>query len=118
MADQIIIKNLLLRGTIGLNDWERDIQQDILVNITLTCKDQVGAEDNLDNSINYRTISKKVIAYVETNKPFTVEYLADQIARMCLQEDHCLRVKVQVEKPGAVRFAESVGVIVERVKHG
>jgi FolB domain-containing protein len=113
--DQIHIKNLLLRGIIGINDWEREKKQDILINITMVGDlYRAGESDNLKHSINYRTVTKKVIKHVEGNKPYTVEALAAQIAKICLKEKRVIRVRVRVEKPGALRYARSVGVDIER----
>jgi FolB domain-containing protein len=113
--DKIIIKNLLLQGIIGINDWERETPQDILINIEIaTDISKAAASDQIEDSVNYRTVSKKVIAHIEEAKRFTVEALANDIADLCLGEKHAKKVKVRVEKPGAVRFAESVGVEIER----
>jgi FolB domain-containing protein len=115
LEDQIIIKDLLLRGIIGINDWEREKKQDILINVVMFGDiSRAGESDNLKHSINYRTVSKKIIKHVENNKPYTVEALATQISKICLKEKGVLRVRVRVEKPGALRYARSVGVEIER----
>lgn len=113
--DQIIIKDLLVRGIIGINDWEREKPQDILINIVLTADlRKAGTMDNISYSVNYRTIAKKAQACAETAKRLTVEALAADIANICLQEPGVITARVRVEKPHAVRFARSVGVEVER----
>jgi len=113
--DKVIIRNLLVRGIIGINDWERENIQDILINITIFTDTSLAAEtDSIEDCVNYRTVSKKVQAHAETAKRLTVEALANDLAKICLAEERALRVIVRVEKPGAVRFAESVGVEVER----
>jgi FolB domain-containing protein len=113
--DRIQIKDLLLRGIIGINDWEREKKQDILINITLFADlKQAGKTDEIEHSVNYRTVAKKVIKHVESGKPLTVESLATEIAKICLAEPGALRARVRVEKPGALRFAKSVGVEIER----
>ena len=113
--DRIIIKDLLLRGIIGINDWEREKRQDILINITLYGDLQpAGESDDIADTINYRTVAKNVIKHVEENEPYTVEALAEAIARICLNEARVKRARVRVEKPGALRFARSVGVEIER----
>jgi len=113
--DCIEIKDLLLRGIVGINDWEREKPQDILVNITLFADlRRAGASDDLADSINYRTLTKKIIEHVEGSARFTVEALAADIARLCLEDPGVLRARVRVEKPGALRFARSVGVEIER----
>ncbi len=113
--DRIDIHDLLLRGIIGINDWEREKQQDILINISLFGDFRsAGDSDDIADTINYRTVTKKVIKHVETSKRFTVEALASDIARICLEETGVQRARVRVEKPGALRFARSVGVEIER----
>jgi FolB domain-containing protein len=113
--DKVIIKNLLARGIIGVNDWERTRPQNILINITMFTDTHHAAEtDNLKDCINYSTMSKKVLAHAESVKRLTVEALANDLARICLEEQGVQKVIVSVEKPGAVRFAESVGVEIER----
>jgi len=113
--DRIEIKDLLLRGIVGINDWEREKPQDILVNITLfTDLRRAGASDDLTDSVNYRTLTKQIIAHVESVGRFTVEALAADVARLCLETPGVQRARVRVEKPGALRFARSVGVEIER----
>ena len=115
--DQIMITDLLARGVIGINDWEREKPQDILINIILfTDLHKAGASDNLLDSVNYRSVAKKVQSHAETAARLTVEGLAADIARLCLENPGVLKVRVRIEKPGAVRFARSVGVEIERTK--
>jgi FolB domain-containing protein len=117
--DKVIIKNLLARGIIGVNDWERKRAQNILINITLFTDTRRAAEtDNLEDCVNYSTMSKKLLAHAETVNRLTVEALANDLARLCLEEKGVKKVIVRVEKPGAVRFAESVGVEIERSRDG
>ena len=113
--DKVIIKDLLARGIIGVNDWERKRAQDILINITMfTDTRRAGESDNLEDCVNYSTISKKMLAHAERVNRLTVEALANDLAKICLEEQSVQRVIVSVEKPGAVRFAKSVGVEIER----
>ncbi len=113
--DKIIIKDLLARGVIGVNDWERTRPQDILINIILFADTRrAGETDNLKYSVNYSTMSKKVLAHAESVARLTVEALADDLAKICLEEEGVQKVIVRVEKPGAVRFTKSVGVEIER----
>ncbi len=113
--DRIIIKDLLLRGIIGINDWEREKRQDILINISLVCDLRApGESDKIEDSINYRTLTKKIIVHVEESARYTVEALAADIAKLCLGAEGVQRAQVRIEKPGALRFAKSVGVEIER----
>lgn len=113
--DKIIIKDLSARGIIGINDWERERPQEIRINLTLfTDLRQAGESDNLEHSVNYRSVSRKVQAHAETAQRLTVEALAADLAKLCLDDPAVEKVIVRVEKPGAVRFAQSVGVEIER----
>ncbi|MGE5373899.1 MAG: dihydroneopterin aldolase [Bacteroidota bacterium] len=117
--DKVVIKNLLARGIIGVHDWERTRPQNILINITMFTDTRQAAEtDSLSDCINYSTMSKRVLAHAESVNRLTVEALANDLARICLEEEGVQKVIVSVEKPGAVRFAESVGVEVERTRDG
>ncbi len=113
--DKVFIKDLLVRGIIGINDWERREPQDILINIVLfTDTRRAAVSDRIEDCVNYRTVAKKVQAHAERAERWTVEALANDLARLCLEEPGVQRVIVRVEKPGAVRFAASVGVEIER----
>jgi FolB domain-containing protein len=113
--DKIIIKDLVARGIIGLNDWEREKPQEMIINITIfTDIRKAGETDDIQYSVNYRTIAKKTQAHAETAARLTVEALAEDIARICLEQPNAQKVIVRVEKPGAVRFSKSVGVEIER----
>ncbi len=113
--DRILIRDLLVRGILGINDWEREQPQDILLNLTLfTDLRRAAFSDDIADAVNYRTITKKILAHLEKTTRYTVEALAGDIARLCLDEPGVVRVRVRVEKPGALRFARSVGVEIER----
>lgn len=113
--DKVIIKDLLARGIIGVNDWERKRPQDILINIILFTDISRAAEsDNINDCVNYSAVAKKVLSHAESSQRLTVEALANDLAKLCLEEKGVRKVTVRVEKPGAVRFAESVGVEIER----
>jgi FolB domain-containing protein len=113
--DKIIIKDLLARGIIGINDWERERPQEILINLTLfTDISKTGKSDDIEESVNYKTVAKRILAHAESAKRFTVEALATDLAEICLEDPRVKKVCVRVEKPGAVRFSGSVGVEIER----
>ena len=117
--DKVIIKNLLARGIIGIRDWERKRAQDILINITLYTDTTRAAEtDDINDCADYSEVTKKVQAHAESIARFTVEALANDLAVICLSQNNVQRVIVRVEKPTAVRFAESVGVEIERSHNG
>lgn len=113
--DKVFITNLLARGVIGVTERERRRPQDILINVTLFTETKRAAEtDNIRSTVNYSTVAKKLLSHAEMIGRQTVEALASDLAVICLGEPKVERVIVRVEKPGAVRFAESVGVEIER----
>ena len=114
-TDKILIRDLLVRGIIGLNDWEREKKQDILINLTLEVDTRAAAvSDAIDDSLNYRSLTKAVVSHVESSSRFLVEALAADLARIAVVEFGADRARVRVEKPGALRFAQSVGIEIER----
>ena len=114
LRDRIVIRDLLVRGIVGVNDWEREQEQDVVVNLeAFTDTRAAGRSDDVADTLNYRTLAKAVIAHVESARPHLVEALAEAVARIAV-EHGAERVRVRVEKPGAVRFAASVGVEIER----
>ena len=113
--DKVIIKDLLVRGIIGVNDWERKRAQDILINVILfTDTRRAGETDSIVDCVNYSTMSKRLQAHAESAERLTVEALANDLVKICLEDKGVERVILRVEKPGAVRFAKSVGVEIER----
>jgi len=117
MSDQIQIKDLLLRTIIGINEEERRARQDVLINIVLYADTRpAGASDDIDDAVNYRTITKRIIRLVEESRFYLVEKLAAEIAAICLDDPRVESVSARVEKPGALRFARSVGVEIHRTR--
>ncbi len=113
--DKIIIRDLLAKGIIGINGWERETPQEILVNLTLFADiTQAAFVDDLKLSVDYHEIAKKVLSLVQKSSRYTVEALAEDIASLCLHEENVVKIKVRVEKPGALPFARSAGVEIVR----
>jgi D-erythro-7,8-dihydroneopterin triphosphate epimerase len=114
--DRIVIEGLLLRGIVGINPDERTNRQDIRVDVTMWADTRpAAASDDIADAVNYRTVTKRIIEHVEAGKPMLVERLVAEIADLCFEVDERIgKVEVAVRKPGALRFADSVGVIIER----
>jgi FolB domain-containing protein len=113
--DQIHIKDLLLRTIVGINADEREQLQDVLINIMMFADLQAAGEsDAIKDAVNYKTINKQIVKLVEGSQFFLVEKMAAEIAKICLSDARVERAIVRVEKPGALRFARSVGVTVDR----
>ncbi len=116
--DTILISDLSLRCIIGINDDERKNKQDVLINIQLYADTRRAAEtDTIADTPNYRTITKKVITMVESSSYQLVEAMAEEIGRIALETDGVEGCSVRVEKPGALRFAKSVGIEITRLKN-
>jgi dihydroneopterin aldolase/D-erythro-7,8-dihydroneopterin triphosphate epimerase len=115
-VDQVFIKNLLVQGILGINPEERTTPQDVLVNVTMWVDlGPAARSDDIAAAVNYRTVAKAIIAHIEQGSPMLVERLVSEIAAICLDADgRVAEVEVQVEKPGALRFADSVGVRIRR----
>ena len=114
-TDQVIIRDLKVRGILGVYDWERQEPQDILVNLVLsTDLRPAGESDDIADSIDYAMVSEKVEAHAASAARQTVEALAADLARLCLEIPGVQRVRVRIEKPGAVPSARWVGVQIER----
>ena len=115
--DKIIIRDLLLRGIIGINPEERVKKQDILINMVIFADISKAAEsDSIEDAVDYKTITKRVISHVEESSDFLVEKLVTDLAKMVIVDYNVEKVQVRVEKPGALRFAESVGIEIERTR--
>ncbi|MFP4057026.1 MAG: dihydroneopterin aldolase [Candidatus Brocadiia bacterium] len=113
--DRIHIRDLLLRCIVGVNAEERREKQDVVVNATLEADlRQPCRSDDLAHTLDYKAVTKQIIATVESSSCFLLEHLAQRIADACLQEPRVRRVRVAVDKPAALRFTRSVAVEIVR----
>lgn len=116
-ADVVEVDRLRLRCVIGVKPGERDKLQDVVIclRIGVDARPAAGA-DCLDAVWDYRAAVKAVIAWVEASACHTVERLASEIARVLVVEHGAGWARVRVHKPGALRFADSVGIVIHRVR--
>jgi FolB domain-containing protein len=115
--DKILIRDLRVTGIIGIHDDERNTPQEMLINISLSTDTRRAAEtDDIRDCVNYQTIVERVKVQAETSKRLTVETLAEDIARICLETPQVRRVLVRVEKTQAIAYTGAVGVEIEREK--
>ncbi len=116
--DQIHIKDLVVSGIVGINPDERVNPQNVLINATLWVDTRpAAASDDIEDAVNYRTVTKAMIAHVESGAPMLVERLVAELAAVCFDADERIRrVEVTVEKPGALRHARSVGIAITRTR--
>jgi FolB domain-containing protein len=113
--DKIRITDLRLQCIIGINDWERTQKQDVVINVILYADLKKPCRtDRLEDSVDYKEIKKEIIAMVENSSFNLIERLAEEIARICLAHPIVNAVRIRVDKPGALRFAKSVGVEIFR----
>ncbi|MCP5054781.1 MAG: dihydroneopterin aldolase [bacterium] len=108
---KISIKNLRVRTIIGIFDWERTQKQDVVINIRIELDGTTAAKsDRVEDTVNYNTISQRVIREVENSQFLLVEKLAEHILQLVLEDRKIRRAAVEVDKPGAIRFTDSVSV--------
>lgn len=115
--DRILIQDLLVRCIIGVNEEERHQKQDVVINLSLTTDlSKPGKSDRIEDTVDYRAIKKQVMALAENSRFYLVEALAEAAAAVCLANPAVTAVTVRVDKPGALRFAKSVAVEIERAR--
>ncbi|MDR4517060.1 MAG: dihydroneopterin triphosphate 2'-epimerase [Nitrosomonas sp.] len=113
----IRIKNLLLRTYIGFNDEEIDKMQDVVINLMIDVDLNLAIKnDSVDNSYNYKTITKNIIALVQGQKFKMLEKLTQSILNEIMKNKKVRFARVEVDKPHALRFAESVSVELEATR--
>jgi dihydroneopterin aldolase len=117
--DRIFITALTAEAIIGIYDWEREVKQRLEIDIEMW-KDLEPAtrSDAIEDTLNYKSVAKRVLAFVEASRFRLVEALAGEIARIVLEEFKVARVRVTVHKPGAIRHSRDVGVVIERGQGG
>ena len=110
----IRIKDLRLRTIIGINDWERDHEQDIVINAGIVFDGRAAADsDEIDDTVDYKSITKAMIAHVEGSSWNLLEKLATRLLEVALSDPKVESAWVEIDKPDALRFADSVSVRVD-----
>ncbi len=113
--DRIFLTALSAEAVIGIYDWEREVKQRLEIDLEIWMDLRAAAKsDAIEDTLNYKSLAKRVLAFVEASRYRLVEALAGEIARIVLEEFGVARVRVTVHKPGAIRHSRDVGVIVER----
>lgn len=108
---KITIENLRLRAIIGINDWERETRQDVVIGVELELTPGMAfTRDAIDETVDYKRLNKRLIAEVEQSSFFLVERLCDHLLDLVMEDRRVERARVRVAKPGALRFADSVAV--------
>lgn len=108
----IKIENLRVRTIVGIFEWEKEVKQDIVINIDITFDATKAIEkDSIDETIDYKSLNKKIITLIE-NKSFNlIERIAGDAMNLVMEDDRVLEATVRVEKPGALRFTDNVSVV-------
>jgi D-erythro-7,8-dihydroneopterin triphosphate epimerase len=110
----INIRNLRLRTFIGFNPEEMEKQQDVVINIEIRyVASRSALRDQVDAALNYKDVTKRVIGHVESNRFLLLEKLADDVLRICSEDPSVLNSRVTIDKPHALRFADSVSLTLE-----
>ncbi len=113
--DIIFLGGLQIETIIGIYDWERETKQTVILDIEMAYDIQKAAEtDDIQHTLDYKAVSKRIVAFVEASNYFLVERLTVEIADITLNEFNVPWVKVTLNKKGAIRGASDVGIIVER----
>jgi dihydroneopterin aldolase len=115
LVDIIYISDLRIETVIGIFDWERKIKQTVVLDIEMAgdCR-KAAVNDNVEDTLNYKSVAKRLIEFVGNSKYQLVETLAERCAEIIMEEFHVPWVKLRVNKRGALRGARDVGVIIER----
>jgi dihydroneopterin aldolase len=113
--DKIFVRALKTEAIIGIFDWERQVKQTVVIDIEISADIRKAAlSDSIDDTLNYKRIAKRVLAFVEASKFHLVETLAEHIAMLILEDFGIAWVHVSLSKPGAIRSSRDVGVTLER----
>jgi FolB domain-containing protein len=113
--DRIFLRDLCLSCTIGVNDWEREVKQTVKIDLDLELDlSEAGKKDDLRLTADYKVVRDRIEAVVDQSQFLLIEALAERIAEVCLAEPGIQRVRVSLEKPGALRGTRTVGVEIIR----
>jgi dihydroneopterin aldolase len=113
--DKIFIHALKTEAIIGILDWERQVRQTLLIDIEMSADIRKAAlTDSIADTLNYRGVAKRVLAFVAASEFHLVETLAEHVAMLILEEFGVAWVRIVLSKPGAVRNSRDVGVAIER----
>jgi dihydroneopterin aldolase len=115
--DKIFLRELTCEAVIGIFDWERQVKQTVLIDLEMSADIRRAARtDHIDDTLNYKAVAKRVLAFVEASDFQLVETLSERIAQLVLAEFAVDWVKVTLHKPGAIRHSKDVGIVIERTR--
>lgn len=113
--DIVYIRELEVRTIIGIFDWEREQRQVVSLDLEMATDNRAAAAtDSIEQALDYKSVAKRLIEFIEGSEFFLVETLAERVADIVLNEFGVPWVKLRLGKPGAVTGSKDVGVIIER----
>ncbi|GAA0787980.1 dihydroneopterin aldolase [Marinobacterium sediminicola] len=113
--DIVYIRELQVETVIGIYDWEREVRQTVSLDLEMgTDIRAAAATEDIENTLNYKTVAKRLIAFISESEFLLVETMAEEIAQIVQNEFKVPWLRLRLSKPGAVRGARDVGVIIER----
>jgi dihydroneopterin aldolase len=114
-GDRIFLRGLTAECVIGFIDWERRVKQTVVVDLELPvdCR-QAAVSDDVTDTVDYKKVSKRVLAFIEASEFKLVETLAQRLAMLILEEFAIEWIRLSINKPGAIRNSRDVGVAIER----
>ena len=117
MMDTVFLNDLRVETIVGVWDWERKIRQTVSIDLEMAADiRRAAASDSIDDTLNYKLVAKRVQQFVADSSFQLVETLAEKIAEVVLNDFDVPWVEVRVNKPGAIRGARDVGVMIRREK--
>ena len=115
--DTIFLRGLEVECIIGFIDWERRVKQTVVIDLELPVDCRAASiRDEVEDTLDYKKVAKRVIAFVEASEFKLVETLADRLAMTLLEEFGIEWVRLSINKPGAIRGSRDVGVSIERAR--
>ena len=114
-GDRVFLRGLTAECVIGFIDWERRVKQTVVVDLELPvdCR-QAAVSDDVTDTVDYKKVSKRVLAFIEASEFKLVETLAQRLALLILEEFSIEWIRLSINKPGAIRNSRDVGVSIER----
>ncbi len=113
--DIVYIRELQIETIIGIYDWEREIKQIVSLDLEMAADIRKAAEtDDIQYALNYKAVSKRLIQFIAESEFLLVETMAEKVAALVMSEFNVPWVKLRLSKPGAVRGARDVGMLIER----
>jgi dihydroneopterin aldolase len=113
--DIIFLRNLRIKTIIGIFDWERKVKQTVFFNIEMaTDVKKAAVNDQIDDALDYKSISKSIINFVEKSEFQLVETLAEKVADLIMTNFDVPWLRLSLNKKGAIRHADDVGITIER----